>query len=153
MKKRILAVVLCLAMLLSVVPFTLTASAADDGSVVYMNVPDTAQWLKGYNNYTGWAAKLTMLKKDGVDPLAKDKTAADYDDGGSGGLYVIVEDGEGYLVYNPLQGTVRETGNNAWLYAQRVNAMSTSTTDTGLAAAGVDKTKVIHLAIRMKVKC
>ena len=155
MKKRILAIVLCVAMLLSVVPLTLTAGAApatDDGTVVYMNVPDTAQWIKGYGGYTGWAAKITINNKEGLDPLSKDKTDFTYTDGGGGGLYVVVEEEESFLVFNPLQGDSRNTGNNVWVYHNRINTMTTSDATTGLTAEGVDKTKVTHLAFRMKVK-
>ncbi len=70
MKKRILAVALCLAVLMSVVPFSLTASAAetvDDTSIVLMDVYEPGTDGKiSYNqaNYaiTRWTTKELLLR-------------------------------------------------------------------------------------------
>ncbi|MBQ8869308.1 MAG: hypothetical protein IJ027_06310 [Oscillospiraceae bacterium] len=77
MKKRILAVALCLAVLMSVVPFSLTASAAevDDTSIALMDISDPVEdKSKGgnisYNQsvcyaITRWTTKELMLRKTG----------------------------------------------------------------------------------------
>ena len=72
MKKRIFAIALCLAVLMSVVPFSLTASAAeaDDTSIAIMDVYEPGSDGKiSYNqaNYaiTRWTTTELMLRKTG----------------------------------------------------------------------------------------
>lgn len=78
MKKRILAVALCLAVLMSVVPFSLTASAAetvDDTSIAIMDISDpledkSKEGNLSYNQtkcyaLTRWTTEVLMLRKTG----------------------------------------------------------------------------------------
>ncbi|MBQ8338167.1 MAG: hypothetical protein IJY33_03385, partial [Oscillospiraceae bacterium] len=148
MKKRILAVILCVAMLLSVVPLTLTAGAtADDGIAGrWMDVIEEEKWMTyemGCVNHG--STRLCMMNNQ--DPFSED---ALYTSGGSSGLYIRENEGEYFVIFNPNEvpnadGKIQES--NGAIYPHN---MSGWTRGKGLPE-GVERTGLTHLAIRIRV--
>ncbi len=154
MKKRILAVILCVAMLLSVVPFTLTAGAtADDGIAGYwMDVLAEEKFMTyemGCVNHG--STRLCMTNNQ--DPFSEDAT---YTYGGSSGLYIRENEGEYFVIFNPNEVPVDKEDSADYGKIQESNGaiyphnMSGWTRGKGLPE-GVERTGLTHLAIRIRV--
>ena len=107
MKKRILAVVLCLAMLLSVVPFTLTASAApaDDNKVMFAVTDDE----DGKLYYTGYTYGINGLGYTQPGFL-KQSNGTTYTTG-DGAAYLFADEIDGEKMWK-IDFNVDENGNH-----------------------------------------
>jgi len=173
MKKKILAIFLSAVMLLGMLPASIIAGATedsavetpvvDDTSAYLMNVPDEECWLKSSEGKVGWSSTLLMSTST-TDPINNPVYSS------SGAIKVVEQDGETFMVYNPLEvyganeykdGTadIKVGGGGTVQYGVVGDSNSTFTWTTingagseavGFTDPNVDVDKITYLAIRLK---
>ncbi len=173
MKKRVLAILLSVVMLLGVLPVGIIAGATDgqaantqvvdDTAAYLMNVPDEECWLTSSRNEVGWSSTLLMSTST-TDPINNPVYSS------SGAIKVVEQDGETFMVYNPLEvyvqkeykdGTadIQKSESSIIQYNEIGDANSTFTWTlingadadaVGFTDSNVDVDKITYLAIRLK---
>ena len=125
-----------------------------DTSSYLMSVPDEDSYLTYNAGYVNWGTRLFM--KADKDPFKI--TNSDYASGGSSGAYVRQYEGEYFIILNPQEvavtdetsadyGKIQES--NGGIYYNAVNGLGK---DTAGLPASVDRTKLTHIAFRMKIE-
>ncbi len=152
LNKRILALILTAAMLMSFVPFTLTSNAANatgNGIAGYwMDVVEQETYLRYEDgNVNEGSSNLFMM--DNMDPLSQNAT---YTSAGSSGVYVRKWGNEYFTILNPaekeINGKIEEAQGS--LFTNTISGRGTGINGvpSDLASAWDSLT---HLAIRLRV--